>query len=85
MGKIKTIENFPEYAVNYLYYGEDETLSEDEKKEIQNFMDDFYFVEVVPYSENGFCKYPVFGLSCRTVSILVEEKMKGNRNAWQNV
>jgi hypothetical protein len=74
MIKTKLIKNFPEYAVNFAYYGEDETLSEKEKKEIQKFMDEFYFIEVVPYSENGFCKYPAFGLSCRTVSILVEVK-----------
>ncbi len=74
MGKIKTIENFPEYAVNFAYYGDDDTLSEEEKKDIKNFMKVFYFIEVIPYSENGFCKYPAFGLSCRTVSILVEVK-----------
>ena len=74
MIKTKLIKNFPEYAVNFAYYGEDETLSEKEKKEIQKFMDKFCFIEVVPYSENGFCSSPAFGLPCRTVSILVEVK-----------
>lgn len=74
MGKTKVIENFPEYAVNFAYYGEDETLSEEEKKKINEFMENFYFIDVSPYSENGYCQSPVFGLPCRTVSILVEVK-----------
>ena len=79
MGKIKTIENFPEYAVNFAYYGKDETLSEEEKETIKKFMENFYFIEVVPYSENGYCQYPVFGLPCRTVSILLRLKIVSNK------
>lgn len=74
MGKIKTIKNFPEHAVYFAYYGEDDTLSDAEIQEIKKFMEHFNFIEVVPYSDNGFCKNPVFGLPCRTVSILVEVK-----------
>ena len=69
MGKTKVIENFPEYAVNFAYYGKDETLTEDEKNTITKFIKNYEFLGIVENSENGFCNFPAFGLPCRTVSI----------------
>ena len=74
MIKTKVIENFPEYAVNYAYYGENNGLMDNDIKAINEFMKNYVFFGIVENSENGFCKYPVFGLSCRTVDILVGVK-----------
>lgn len=71
--KTEIIRNVPQWAVCYIAYGDDSGLTEEDKKMVDTFLDgltqDGWNICESPIegSENSFCRYPQFGLSCETV------------------
>ena len=67
------IDNFPEYAVNYLMYGDIENMSGEDMENCDRFIEennlsgaciDFNF------DTKGFCSRPCFGLACECVTAI---------------
>jgi hypothetical protein len=80
MSKFIEVENFPEYAVNYAYYGDSTNLTDIDIQNIDSFMTENHYsmIAIKDSTENGFCKYPVFGLPCRTVTVIMENRSDKN-------
>ena len=74
MNKFIEVENFPEYAVNYAYYGYTTDLTDIDILNIDNYMteNNYSMIATKDSTDNGFCRYPVFGLPCRTVTVIMQ-------------
>lgn len=76
--KFDIVYDIPNWATMYIYYGEDETLSTDDKEQCDAFLTELkrqgvmHFIEPADCSEQVFNKYPAFGLPCGTQDWIVE-------------
>lgn len=71
------IDNFPEWALYYVTYGNDDSLSEEDIKDINDWMEKNNIVSVNQKdSDEGasFSKKPAFGLGANVVTVNVEVK-----------
>lgn len=72
------VEDFPEWAVHYLIYGEDTSLSDEEMEEIDEWIEDNGYVRLVSdgeeYNRDEFNKFPAFGKACATRVVVMEKK-----------
>ncbi len=75
MIKTREIEQFPCWAIYYACYGEDDDLAGFEKRIIDDWFEknNCYFGEAKEGTIQEFDKYPLFGLPCRTQTIIVVE------------
>lgn len=65
-----TTEKIPSYALCYLINGDKDTLTDNEIKEIENWMDKSGIKEVLPPDEENetyFTHSPAFGLPCDVI------------------
>lgn len=68
--KLKKYENFPEWAICYCYYGEEDNLTEEEIEEIEKFLLKENLGELISISDDSyFSGYPVFGLACNCYDV----------------
>lgn len=76
------VEDFPEWAVCYLVYGEDPSLSDEEREEIDGWMEDNGYARLVSdgeeYNRDEFNKFPAFGKACATRVVVMEKKEDSN-------
>lgn len=76
------VEDFPEWAVYYLVYGEDSSLSDRERHEIDGWMEDNGYARLVSdgkeYNRDEFNQFPVFGKACATQVVVMERKDGSN-------
>ena len=64
MPKFVKIDAIPEWAVNYMTYGEPGDLTNEEMDLVDSFMDELGLVRIVGLEEEGyFCSHPAFGLA----------------------
>lgn len=67
-------ENFPSWAIVYLFYGDDGGITPDEKKLVDDFVDSSgcEWFEIASKSVDGhhFSWSPEFGLACNCVTLL---------------
>ena len=79
------VEDFPEWAVYYLIYDEDSSLSDEEMKEIDEWMDENGYAHLVSdgeeYNRDEFNKSPVFGKACATRVVVMEKKKEKSDEA----
>lgn len=69
------VEDFPEWALDYVINGVSDNLSDEEITEIENFLSDEEIAAVVSNDEesyNSFNKHPAFGDACGTYTVYVE-------------
>lgn len=77
-----TIRNIPQWAVCYLAYGDDTGITDEDKKLVDDFVDElnkdgWRLCEApIEGSENSFCSHPAFGLACDTVDYTIYKEMK---------
>lgn len=79
--KTETVENFPSWAINYLFNGDASDLTDEEVKEINKYLEDLKncldasYLHEADCKENGFSNYPAFGLPCdvEVVTFLYEK------------
>lgn len=76
------VEDFPEWAVFYLIYGEDPSLSDEERKEIDGWMKDNGYARLVSdgeeYNRNPFDTNPAFGKACATRVVVMKREEDSN-------
>lgn len=76
------VEDFPEWAVFYLIYGEDPSLSDEERHEIDGWMKDNGYARLVSdgeeYNRDPFDTNPAFGKACATRVVVMERKDGSN-------
>jgi hypothetical protein len=83
-----TVERIPQWAVCYLVNSEDDSLSSDDRKQIDEYVKRLFKEEhlrlICPIdgTENEFCAHPAFGLACGTVDFAAEEAYKDERD-WK--
>lgn len=76
--KFDILYDIPIWAALYIMYGEDETLSTRDKKQVDAFLvvlkgqGIVRLIEPADCSEQVFNKYPVFGEPCSTQDWIVE-------------
>jgi len=64
----------PEWALCYLYYGDESNLSEEDKKLCDDFLKKYRFVsEKDEQPESYFTHYPEFGLACNVIDCYCQE------------
>ena len=75
MIKTREIEQFPCWAIYYACYGEDDDLAGFEKRIIDDWFEknNCHFAEAKEDTLNDFDGNPLFGLPCRTQTIIVVE------------
>ena len=67
---ITTIQDIPQWAVNYIVYGDDSGITEEEKMSVDTFLDELHSngwrIGEAPIedSEREFNRYPAFGDDC---------------------
>ena len=75
--KTDIVEDVPCWATVYLMYGDDTGLSEEDKKECDEFVADLrkqgmVLIEPIEESHSGFNSWPAFGLACDTENWVAE-------------
>ena len=61
-------ENIPTWAMCYIEYGSSDTLTDEEVKMIDEFLDSYGFPIIIEYGEEEFfTSCPAFGLPCDCV------------------
>lgn len=67
------VEDIPQWAVQYLLYGESDNLTAEDISLADAFCKEVggSFCSVVEGSENDFCAHPAFGLACATVNMVI--------------
>lgn len=61
-------DKFPQWAVCYAAYGESDTLTDEEERMVNKYMEDNNLCDLVDCSEDShFSPYPDFGLACDVV------------------
>lgn len=76
------IEDIPLYAVTYMAYGDEDSITPEEKKEIDKFMKENNLKQLNECGETkGFCSKPAFGLPCDTVDGTFIKRQNENDNA----
>ena len=75
------VEGIPNWSLYYLEYGEDDSLEEDERAMIDEFLEDnhYRFSSVKDGDEDGYAfdRYPQFGKACDTCTCYFEVLPKG--------
>ena len=72
------VRGVPQWAVNYLVYGDDSGLAKDDIGMIDKWTAELLAEEglellcPIDGSENGFCSSPAFGLACGTVDFMAK-------------
>lgn len=80
---LEYVEDFPTWALCYCINGDSTSLSSEEKKMVDEWMDENGYssvAEVVENTRNEFNKYPAFGLACETETVVMVKK-KEDRDA----
>lgn len=74
------VEGIPTWAISYLEYGEDDTLEEDERSMIDEFLEDnhYRFSSVRAEDDCVFDRCPQFGKPCNTCTCYFEVLPKGS-------
>ena len=70
------VEDVPDWAVNYLMYGDDSGLDEEDLEEVDAWMKANGYSDLVDTeegTENEFCSYPAFGKACATVTAIMHK------------
>lgn len=70
-------ENVPDWAVNYLMYGDDSGLDEEDLATVNAWMDENGYSDLVSTedgTENEFSNTPAFGKPCGTVTAIMHKK-----------
>lgn len=72
------IEGIPDWAASYLVNGDDSGLSEEDKAEVDGYVDDLaseglVLVHPIEGTENEFDSYPAFGKACATSTWIANE------------
>ena len=70
--KTMTIENVPQWAVNYIINGDISGLEQQDIEMVNQYLlgladEGFRLTSPIEGSENEFCAYPEFGKACSTV------------------
>lgn len=80
---LEYVEDFPTWALDYCINGDSTALSNEEKKMVDEWMDENGYGSVancVDHTRNEFNKYPAFGLACETETVVMVKK-KEDRDA----
>jgi len=75
--RIETIEGVPSWAIYYLEYGEDPTLTDEERKMIDGWVEGlreegYRLIAPIDGTKEDFDNFPAFGLPCTTESYSAE-------------
>ena len=82
-GEFEYVEDFPTWAIVYCMYGDSSGMSDEDKKLVDEWMEDNGYGELVNAFEetkNGFNKHPEFGLACETETVVMRKKKENNNN-----
>lgn len=80
---LEYVEDFPTWALDYCINGDSTSLSKEEKKMVDEWMDENGYGSVsdsVDHTRVEFNKYPAFGPSCETETVVMVKK-KEDRDA----
>jgi hypothetical protein len=75
------VEDFPTWAIVYCMYDDSSGMSDDDKKLVDEWMEENGYGELVNAFEetkNDFNKYPAFGLACETETVVMRKKKEDN-------
>ena len=79
----KIPEDFPTWAIVYCMYDDSSGMSDEDKKLVDEFMEDNGYGELVNAFEetkNDFNNYPAFGLACETETVVMRKKTDAVHN-----
>ena len=92
-----TQDRIPTYALYYLYYGEDDCLSDSEKLQIDEWRDEithhlqaeypdsYVEFELHPSESPSFTRFPAFGKACETQPCIFAVYTNNNDDRWQPI